>query len=161
MRLRFVLIAACLAAMVPSLTWSESSQPAVLQGAVKQRLILDAALLQSLPAVTVDVTFETGQGRKPGRYTGILLWALLEKAEPIDEPGKNATLRHTLVITGRDGYAVALALGEIDPHYEGKQVIIAYLGGEPSASMSSLRLVVPGDVHGGRSVRDIATIELR
>ena len=159
MRLRFVLIAACLAAMVPSLTWSESSQPAVLQGAVKQRLILDAALLQSLPAVTVDVTFETGQGRKPGRYTGILLWALLEKAEPIDEPGLNASLRHSLL--GRDGYVVALALGELDPHYEGKQVIIAYLGGEPSASMSSLRLVVPGDVHGGRSVRDIATIELR
>jgi hypothetical protein len=158
-RLRFVLIAACLAAMVPSLTWSESSQPAVLQGAVKQRLILDAALLQSLPAVTVDVTFETGQGRKPGRYTGILLWALLEKAEPIDEPGLNASLRHSLL--GRDGYVVALALGELDPHYEGKQVIIAYLGGEPSASMSSLRLVVPGDVHGGRSVRDIATIELR
>jgi hypothetical protein len=26
--------------------------------------------------------------------------------------------------------AVALALGEIDPHYEGKQVIIAYPGGE-------------------------------
>jgi hypothetical protein len=52
-------------------------------------------------------------------------------------------------------------LGEIDLHYEGKQIIIAYAGGEPSTSMSSLRLVVPGDVHGGRNVRDVATIELR
>ena len=86
---------------------------------------------------------------------------LLERAQPIDEPGKNTSLKHTLMITGRDGYAVALALGEIDPHYEGKQIIIAYLGGEPSASMSSLRLIVPGDVHGGRSVRDVAKIELR
>ena len=161
MKLSSVLIAAFLAAINPSLSWTQSSQPAVLQGAVKQRLVLDEALLKSLPAVTIDVTFETGQDKKSGRYTGVLLWALLEKAEPIDEPGKNATLRHTLVITGRDGYAVALALGEIDPHYEGKQVIIAYLGGEPSASLSALRLVVPGDVHGGRSVRDIATIELR
>jgi hypothetical protein len=74
---------------------------------------------------------------------------------------KNSNLKHTLLITGRDGYGVALALAEIDPHYEGKQIIIAYAGGEPSASMSSLRLVVPGDVHGGRSVRDVATIELR
>ena len=65
------------------------------------------------------------------------------------------------MITGRDGYAVALAVGEIDPHYEGKQIIIAYAGGEPSASASSLRLVVPGDFHGGRSVRDVAKIELR
>ena len=140
---------------------SESSQPAVLQGAVKQHLVLDDALLKSLPAVTIDVTFETGQGKKSGRYTGVLLWTLLEKAEPIDEPGKNTNLRHTLLITGRDGYAVVLAAGEIDPHYEGKQIIIAYAGGEPSASASSLRLVVPGDFHGGRSVRDVAKIELR
>ena len=107
------------------------------------------------------MTFETGQGNKLGRYTGVPLWALLEKAEPIDEPGKNANLRRTLLITGRDGYTVALAVGEIDPHYEGKQVIVAYSGGDPPASMTFLRLVVPGDVHGGRSVRDIATIELR
>jgi hypothetical protein len=127
----------------------------------EQRLVLDQTLLQSLPAVTIDVTFETAQGSKSGRYTGVLLWTLLEKAHPIDEPGKNASLKHTLLVTGRDGYAVALALGEIDPHYEGKQIIIAYAGGEPSASISSLRLLVPGDVHGGRSVRDVATIELR
>jgi hypothetical protein len=140
---------------------SKDAAPPVLRGAVRHELALDEALLRSLPALTIDVTFETGQGKKSGSYTGVLLWALLEKAEPIDEPGKNASLRHTLLITGRDGYAVALALGEIDPHYEGKQVIVAYSGGEPSASMSPLRLVVPGDVHGGRSVRDIATIELR
>jgi len=107
------------------------------------------------------VTFETGQGKKSGRYTGVLLWTLLEKAEVMDEPGKNTSLKHTLLITGRDGYAVALAKGEIDPHYEGKQVIVAYSGGEPPASMELLRLVVPGDVHGGGSVRDVATIELR
>jgi len=38
---------------------------------------------------------------------GVLLWTLLEKAQTIDEPGKNASLKHS---TGRDGYAVALAL---------------------------------------------------
>jgi hypothetical protein len=48
----------------------------------------------------------------------------------------------------------------VDPRYEGKQVIVAYSGGEPPASMAFLRLVVPGDVHGRRSVRDVATIEL-
>ena len=114
-----------------------------------------------MPAIIIDVTFETGRGKKSASYTGVLLWALLEKAEAIDEPGKNASLRHTLLVTGRDGCGAALALGEIDPHYEGKQVIVAYAGGEPSASMSSLRLIVPGDIHGGCSLRDIATIELR
>jgi hypothetical protein len=30
--------------------------------------------------VTVDVTFETDKGEKSGRYTGVLLWSLIEKA---------------------------------------------------------------------------------
>ena len=72
----------------------------MLQDTVEQRPILDDAFLRSLLAVTIDVTFETGQGKKSGRYTGVLLWTLLEKAEPIDEPGKNTNLRHTLLITG-------------------------------------------------------------
>jgi hypothetical protein len=54
-----------------------------------------------------------------------------------------------------------LAIGELDPHYEGKSVILAYAGGDPPASAAQLRLVVPGDVHGGRSVRDVAAIEVR
>jgi hypothetical protein len=49
----------------------------------------------------------------------------------------------TLLITGHEGYAVALAIGELDPHYEGKSVILAYAGGDPPASSAQLRLVVP------------------
>jgi hypothetical protein len=110
--------------------------------------------------VTVDVTFETDKGEKSGRYTGVLLWSLIEKAGLTDVSAKNATLRHTLLITGRDGYAVALAVGELDPHYEGKSVILAFSGGEPPASITAPRLIVPGDKHGGRSVRDVASIEV-
>jgi len=133
----------------------------VLEGAVKQQLVLDEAFLKSFPATTIDVTFETGQGKSSGRYTGVLLWSLLEKAGLVDQPGKNANLKHTLLITGRDGCAVALAIGELDPHYEGKSVILAYADGDPPASVAQLRLVVPGDAHGGRSVRDVAVIEVR
>jgi hypothetical protein len=162
MKLSWVATAALfLAVIAPGLALSEVAEPPVLRGAVKQQLVLDEALLKSLPATTVDVTYETGEGKKSGSYRGVLLWALLEKAVPIDEPGKNASLRHTLLVTGRDGYAAALALGELDPHYEGKSVILAYAGGEPPLSFDSLRLVVPGDAHGGRSVRDVAAIDVR
>jgi hypothetical protein len=153
--------AICLAALTAGVGSSDPARTPILRGTVEQRLILDEALLRSMPALTVDVTFETGEGKKSGRYTGVLLWALLEKAVLVNEPGKNSGLRHTLLITGRDGHAVALAAGEIDPQYEGKSVILAYAGGEPPASNAALRLVVPGDVHGGRSVRDIASIEVR
>jgi hypothetical protein len=158
---RLAVVAALLSAVAPVLALGEATKPAVLRGAVKQELVLDETLLRSLPSVNVDVSFDTGEGRKSGSYTGVLLWTLVEKAGTVDAAGKNARLQHTLLITGRDGYAAALALGEIDPHYEGKRVVLAYGGGEPPASFSSLRLVVPGDAHGGRSVRDIASIEVR
>jgi hypothetical protein len=149
------------AALTLNSSRSEPTTAPVILGAVEHRLVLDEMLLKSLPAVAVDVTFETGEGEKSGRYTGVLLWSLIDRAGLVDEAGKNASLRHTLLITGRDGYSVALAIGELDPHYEGKSVILAYDGGEPTASTEELRLVVPGDVHGGRSVRDVATIEVR
>ena len=53
-----------------------------------------------------------------------------------------------------------MVLGELDPQYQGKSVILAYAGGDPPASFSALRLVVQVDVHGGRSVRDVSRIEL-
>jgi hypothetical protein len=56
--------------------------------------------LKSLPSTTINVTFETGNGKSSGHYTGVLLWTLLEKAGLVDEPGKNASLRHTLLVTG-------------------------------------------------------------
>ena len=55
---RVAMTALLLAVIAPAVAWGEDR--AVLRGSVKQELILDEALLKSLPAVTVDVTFETG-----------------------------------------------------------------------------------------------------
>jgi len=151
----------CLAVLTGNESQSEPAAAPTLEGSVQQRLVLDKTLLESFTPVTIDVTFKTDKGEKSGRYTGVLLWSLIEKARLTDVGAKNAALRHTLLITGRDGYSVALAVGELDPHYEGKSVILAYAGGEPPASIDAPRLVVPGDKHGGRSVRDVASIDVR
>ena len=50
----------------PAVSGGEGADRAVLRGAVKQELVLDETLLKSLPAVTVDVSFETGEGKKSG-----------------------------------------------------------------------------------------------
>ncbi|MBV8095295.1 MAG: hypothetical protein JO110_19105 [Acetobacteraceae bacterium] len=72
-----------------------------------------------------------------------------------------ARLRRIVTVSGRDGYTAALALAEIDPEFEGKQVLLAYRrDGEPMPG-NQLRLVVPGDRRGGRSVRDVVKMELR
>ena len=140
---------------------SEPREAPVLQGVVKQRLVLDEAFLKSLPTTSIDVTFETGQGRRSGTHVGVLLWLLVEKAGLADETGKNPGLRCTLIITGRDGYVAALAVGEIDPHYERKSVILAYEGGEPPAARPALQLVVPGDAHADGMLRGPAPSPLR
>ncbi|MCX5495136.1 hypothetical protein OSH11_10500 [Kaistia dalseonensis] len=133
----------------------------VLGGAVAKPIELTEAALRGLPRTEIDIAFETSKGRESARYAGALLWPLLQSAGLADASGKNPGLRHTLMITGRDGYVVALAFGELDPHFEGKSVILAYEGGTPPASFRNLQLVVPGDAHGGRSVKDIARIDVR
>ena len=60
-----------LAFMMPRAAPAQSDEPAVLEGAVKQRLVLDEAIFKSLPAITIDVTFETDKGKSSGRYTGV------------------------------------------------------------------------------------------
>ncbi len=134
---------------------------ATLTGAVTMPLTLDETTLKALPATTLDITFNTAKGTETGHYTGVLLWDLLGKAGLINAPGKNTALRHTLLVTGSDGYAAALAEGEIDPDFAGKTVIIAYQGDNAGVSFDHLRLLVPGDSHGGRSVSDVVTIEVK
>jgi hypothetical protein len=142
-----------------------SAQPpapaASLDGAVAHSLALTPELLHSLPATAIDATFQAAKGPETGHYTGASLWALLERAGLLKADGKNGELRRTVLVTGRDGYAAAIAIGEIAPNYEAKAVILAYAGGEPAATPAMLRLIVPGDAHGGRSVRDVVHIEVR
>jgi hypothetical protein len=73
---------------------------------------------------------------------------------------RRARLRRTIMVTGRDGYTAVLALAEIDPEFEGKQVVLAYRRDGKPIDGNALRLVAPGDRHGGRSVRDVVRIDL-
>ncbi len=134
--------------------------PPVIKGEVEQPVQLTRAFLKSLPAVTVDVQYQTEHGPESGQYVGVPLWFLLRKVALINAPGKNGALRHSLLITGSDGYAVSVAYGELDPNLEAEHIIIAYQGGEPPASFDHLRLVIPEDHYGARYVRDITSIEI-
>lgn len=127
---------------------------AVLDGAVTRPLALSTSLLDGFPESGIDISFATSKGVEGGRYRGVLLWALVEQAGLAPLPGKNGAIRRTVLVTGRDGYQAALALAEIDPHYEGKAVLLA-------READGLRLLVPGDRHGGRNVRDVVRIEVR
>ncbi|HKM65426.1 MAG TPA: molybdopterin-dependent oxidoreductase, partial [Acidisphaera sp.] len=120
--------------------------------------VVTADELAALAAVQVTVAVEPGHGPAQRSYEGPLLWTVLDHAGAIDTAKVRDQVRQTVLITGRDGYTAILALGEIAPEFEGKQVIIAErMDGQP-LSPEHLRIVVPGDKRGGRGVRDIVRI---
>jgi DMSO/TMAO reductase YedYZ molybdopterin-dependent catalytic subunit len=135
------------------------SQSIAITQTVEQTKTIDLATVEQLPAVEQHVSFLTGHGTEQATYTGALLWSVLEKAGVLGSDPRER-LHHSVAVTGRDGYVAVLALAEIDPELQGKPVLLAYRrDGQPIPS--ELRLVVPGDHRGGRSVRDVVRIEIR
>ena len=124
-----------------------------LDGRIKTPVSLSLDQLKAMPSVTVTVNYAE-QGKS--NWTGVSLMALIDKAVPLQPDGNGAYLQHLIVARGTDNYAAGIAIGEIDAKFEGKQAIIAYeKDGKP---LDSLRLIVPGDAHAGRGVRDLAEI---
>jgi DMSO/TMAO reductase YedYZ molybdopterin-dependent catalytic subunit len=113
-----------------------------------------------LPTVKIDLAFLTEHGERRASFEGPLLWTVLQKAGAVDPARHREQVSRTVVVIGTDGYRAVLALGEIAPEFEGKQVILAErMDGQPLGA-GHLRLVVPLDKRGGRSVRDVAHIEV-
>lgn len=121
---------------------------------------VDRAALGQLPPITVHVSFLTSHGPEQGSYTGVLLWTLLDHTGSID-PKPRRRITRTVTVTGRDHFSAVLALAEIDPEFEGKPVVLAYRKDGHPIGADELRLVVPGDHRGGRSVRDVVRIDIR
>ena len=160
--IRQSLAAAGLAGLLaPAAAIAQNSTPPglTIQGQVQHLRTLALADLQALPPVTVEVEHAHERDAQRHTFTGALLWPLITAAGPVDEPGKRTFLQHTILARGQDGYAVAMAVGELDPNFEGKQVLVAYA--EDNKPLPSLRLVVPADARGGRSVHDLVAIEVR
>jgi DMSO/TMAO reductase YedYZ molybdopterin-dependent catalytic subunit len=143
-------------------TFADPPAPTVaLSGAVTTPSTLSLADLKAMPAIDVTISFVTGHGSESGTYRGALLWTVLDKSGLADGPAKGARLRHTILVSGNDGYQVALSEGELDPNFEGKQVILAYAeNGKDLDPADGIRLIVPGDHHGGRAVKGVVRIEM-
>ncbi|HWA91549.1 MAG TPA: hypothetical protein VG889_16040 [Rhizomicrobium sp.] len=130
-----------------------------LTGAIRNPESMTRDDLMKLPPIDVTVNQQTDKGQLTGIFRGALLWTIVQQAEPVDGPEKNAYLKHVFLVGGADGYAAAVSDGEINPKLENKQVIVAYQ--KDGAPFEGFRLIVPGDAHAARSVQDIAIIEVK
>jgi molybdate transport system substrate-binding protein len=116
--------------------------------------------IAGLPHLIQRVGFMTGHGEQQNEWGGPLLWDVLVDSGAVD-PSKPADQVHRAVrITGADGYTAVVALAEIAPQFAGRPIQIAdRLNGAPLPP-PGLRLIVPGDRRGGRSVRDVVRIDI-
>jgi hypothetical protein len=147
--LLLVLLAGPVAAQSPAL---------VLEGKLKQpqRWVLDD--LKKMPAEHATVSYQTDRGMVTADFTGVLLWSLIAAAGGIDDSGKSPELRHAIRITAKDNYVIVTSTGEIAPDFGGKAALVAYeRDGKP---LDDFRIVMPGDKHGGRNVRDVVSVKI-
>jgi molybdopterin-dependent oxidoreductase-like protein protein len=139
---------------------TDASPNIVLAAPGHASVSLSPADLAQLPAEQVATSFLTEHGTRSASFTGPLLWAVLEKAGAIDPAKPRDAVRQALLVTGSDGYVALVGMGEIAPEFEGKQVILAISADGKPLDAGHLRLVVPADKRGGRSVRDVARIDI-
>ena len=108
---------------------------------------------------TVSVTEEDGSKVV---YEGVLLREVLAKAGvPVGNKLRGKALASYIVAKAQDGYQVVFTLGEMDASFGNAQIIVAdKRDGKPLFGYQGpLRLTLPGDKAGARSVRLLESIE--
>ncbi len=137
-----------------------------LFGEVADPTIVTPATLMALNKSTMETaTYLSGAGQTTDTYTGVSLWTLIQDAGVLTDPAiKNDLLNYAVVATGSDGYRAIISLGETDPAFGHQPDLVAYAdtagqlgtGGQDGA----LRLIVPGDVAGGRYVSNLVSLQV-
>ncbi|MEV5407550.1 molybdopterin-dependent oxidoreductase [Thermopolyspora sp. NPDC052614] len=135
--------------------------PVKVRGEVAHPRSFTFARLRSLPQHTVRVRYQTSHGPERHTFTGPLLADVLALTKPrIDPDVKNAQLRLVVTAVGSDGYRATVAWAEIDPAFSGKKVLLAVAQDGKKLDKQGPRLVVPGDVKGGRYVSGVVRLHV-
>jgi hypothetical protein len=158
-----VLTACTLVAGGSATASSDVSSPAAeavnIWGDVRKSTTLTLDALRGFAPQTQSVTFQTGTGPQSHTYVGATLVDIVTAAEPAVDPAKhNAVLSVAVVATDAEGYAATVAWGEISPEYAATPALVAYV--EDGRELDQPQLVVPGDIRGGRYVRDLTELRI-
>jgi DMSO/TMAO reductase YedYZ molybdopterin-dependent catalytic subunit len=132
----------------------------IIAGDVTHPLTLTKDDLAKMPRTSVTVKGE-GSDATETTYEGVLLYDVLKQAgAPLDKQLMGKALASYVLAEARDGYQVVYTLTELDPSFTSNKIIVAdTIDGKPLFSYQGpLRLVVPGEKKGGRSIRMLEKI---
>ena len=99
----------------------------------------------------------------PETFEGVAVKSVLEKAGiTFGESSKGKRLESCLLVEAADGYRVVIALPELDPAFDGKQVMLAFTkDGKPlDQKEGPYRVVIPDEKRMARWVRQTMTLKI-
>lgn len=162
----FVALAFLLLGHAAAQTAGPSALPAAAEiklaiaGDVPMPVTLSAADLAAMPRASAEITEQDGA---KSIYEGVSLQEILQKAGvSFGRQMRGKALAGYVLAEASDGYAVAFSLGELDPDLGGEKVIVAdKRDGKPLFQYQGpVRLVIPADKEGARSVRMLQRLEV-
>jgi DMSO/TMAO reductase YedYZ molybdopterin-dependent catalytic subunit len=145
-------------------SWSDLMHSALaaatLQVAYQDKKVsLDASDLAKLPVTEVDAS----DHQTKHRYSGVLVRDILGLVgAPFGEALRGKALSLVVRITANDNYIVVFALAEFDPGFSDRSIILAaQQDGQPLPDNAApFRIVIPGDTHPARWIRQVRSIEV-
>ena len=136
-----------------------SAQQLTVQDESGKKTVLTAAEIEALPRVKVT----TGASSAAATFEGVALRAVLEKAGVgLGETLKGKRMASCLLVEATDGYRVVIALPEIDPAFNDKQMVLAFLkdGKRLNDKEGPYRLVIPDEKRMARWVRQVTNLRI-
>jgi DMSO/TMAO reductase YedYZ molybdopterin-dependent catalytic subunit len=124
-----------------------------------RKISLDQADLAKLPAQEV----EASDHQTKHRYAGVLVRDILGLVgAPLGDSLRGKALTLVVRITGNDNYSVVFALAEFDPGFSDRAIILSnQQDSQPLPDNAApFRVVIPGDTHPARWVRQVKSIEV-
>jgi hypothetical protein len=154
---------------VPSVDLSSAPVSAFvsLQGGLDRPDDVDRDALEAMPSTAMETRPYKSHGEHitpATHFAGVRVWHLLDGAGiRLDENAHEPFLRKIVVARDAEGYAVVIAGGEIEPRFQNAPFIVALTeAGRPiDDDDGGLRLIAPYDLAGARSVKGIASLEVR
>jgi hypothetical protein len=144
-----------------ALVWVNSAwAAATLQVSYQDKKVsLDASELGKLPVTEVDAS----DHQTKHRYSGVLVRDILGLVgAPFGDALRGKALSLVVRINANDNYTVVFALAEFDPGFSDRSIILAdQQDGQPLPDNAApFRVVVPGDSHPARWIRQVNSIDV-